>query len=96
MVKNLLGYLQGRSTGFLIAFFIMGHVAHFLHRLDATYITYMGVIMGYVLGHSLKEDLQARFMSGKDVGPQGATDAGGTAVPQVPGPPNGFAPPGAR
>jgi hypothetical protein len=56
----------------------------------------MSVLMGFIVGHSVKEDLQARFMSGKDVGPQGATSAEGLTVEQAPGPPSGFAPPGAH
>ena len=27
-----------------------------LHRLDGTYIAFMGALMGFVLGHSVKED----------------------------------------
>jgi hypothetical protein len=96
MFKWLMGFVNGRTTGFSIAFFVMGHVAHFLHRLDTTYIGYMSVLMGFIVGHSVKEDLQARFMSGKDVGPQGATSAEGLTVEQAPGPPSGFAPPGAH
>jgi hypothetical protein len=48
--------LQGRTTAFLGGFFVMGHLMHFLHRLDGTYITFMTTLMGFVLGHSIKED----------------------------------------
>lgn len=55
--SKIVSYLQGRTTAFLIAFYLSGNVMHWFHRLDANYITYMGVLMGYVLGHSIKEDL---------------------------------------
>lgn len=51
--------LQGRHTAALLAFFISGNVFHYFHRLDSTYITFMTVFMGYVLGHSVKEDIFA-------------------------------------
>jgi hypothetical protein len=51
------GYLQGRHTAFAAAFFILGNVMHWFHRLDATYITFMGTLMGFVLGHSVKESM---------------------------------------
>lgn len=49
--------LQGRSTGFFCAFFITGNVMHWFHRLDGTYVTYMGTLLGAVIGHSVKEDI---------------------------------------
>lgn len=63
---NFLGkvfnWLQGRTTGFLIGFFSIGNVLQWLHRLDATYISFMVAFMSCVLGHSIKED----FFSKKD------------------------------
>jgi hypothetical protein len=47
---------NGRTTAFLIFFTIVGTVLHILHRLDGTYIGFIGTIMGFVLGHSVKED----------------------------------------
>jgi hypothetical protein len=57
MFRKLLEQLSGRTTAFLASFFVLGHVMHFLHRLDGTYIAYMGALMGFVLGHSVKEDM---------------------------------------
>lgn len=56
-IDRLISILQGRTTTFLVAFFLSGNVLHCVHRLDSTYITFMGVLMGYVLGHSIKEDV---------------------------------------
>lgn len=50
-------FLQGRTTGFCVAFFFAGNVMHWFHRLDGTYIAFMTALMGFVLGHSVKEDL---------------------------------------
>jgi hypothetical protein len=57
MFQKLMTALAGRTTAFLAAFFVTGHVMHVLHRLDGTYITFMVTLMGFVLGHSVKEDL---------------------------------------
>lgn len=57
MLQKLFNFAQGRSTAFFIAFFIIGTILHCLHRLDATYITFMATLLGFVVGHSVKEDL---------------------------------------
>lgn len=56
-MKTIFDWVQGRTTAFLVFFAIVGTVFHWFHRLDGTYITFVGVIMGFVLGHSVKEDL---------------------------------------
>jgi len=53
---NITTWMQGRTTSFCAAFFVTGNILHYLHRLDATYIAFMGTLMGFVLGHSVKED----------------------------------------
>ena len=53
---KLVNWLQGRTTGWLISFFITGNLFHLAHHLDATYITFMTTFMSFVLGHSIKED----------------------------------------
>ena len=55
---------QGRHTTAIVAFFLTGNVLQWMHRLDANYITYMTVLMGYVLGHSFKEDFFAQKNDG--------------------------------
>jgi hypothetical protein len=57
MFKKLFGWLQGRSTGFFLAFFAIGNVLHFLHRLDTTYVAWMSSFLTFVVGHSVKESL---------------------------------------
>ena len=56
-MSSLFKWLQGRTTTFLVGFFVIGNIAHFLHRLDSTYITFMVTFMGLTIGHSVKEDL---------------------------------------
>lgn len=38
---------------------------HVLHRLDGTYIGFMTALMGFVIGHSVKEDLMERKRAGE-------------------------------
>lgn len=47
---------EGRHTAAIFAFFVTGNVFHYFHRLDDVYIHFMMVTMGFVLGHSVKED----------------------------------------
>lgn len=49
-------WTEGRTTGFCIAFFFTGVTLHLFHRLDATFISFMGVLLSAVIGHSIKED----------------------------------------
>jgi len=56
-MTKLFSWLSGRTTAFCVGFFICGTVFHWFHRLDSTYITFMTVLMGFVIGHSVKEDL---------------------------------------
>ncbi len=73
---NFLGkvfsFLQGRTTGFLISFFAIGNLLQWLHRLDATYISFMLAFMSCVVGHSIKED----YFSKKDSGAEPAATTG--------------------
>jgi hypothetical protein len=46
---------QGRHTTFTVFFATVGTILHWFHRLDTTYITFMGTLMTFVLGHSAKE-----------------------------------------
>jgi hypothetical protein len=47
---------HGRHTLFTMGFFFSGNLMHWFHRLDGTYITFMVTLLGFVLGHSVKED----------------------------------------
>lgn len=55
-MNKIFAFLQGRHTAFATAFFIMGNALQWCHRLDATWIAFMTALMGFVLGHSYKED----------------------------------------
>jgi hypothetical protein len=59
MFKWAFSLLSGRTTAFCGAFFVMGNVMHAMHRLDAMYITFMSALMGFVVAHSVKEDVFA-------------------------------------
>jgi len=60
---SMVTILQGKTTAFLICFFITGNILQWEKRLDATYLTFFGLFMGYVLGHSIKDDVQAAKMT---------------------------------
>lgn len=55
-MNKIFKFMQGRHTGFAAAFFLSGTALHAFHRLDSTYISFMATLMGFVLGHSVKED----------------------------------------
>lgn len=48
--------LQGRHTFFAAAFATFGSILAWYHRLDSTYVSFVTVMMGFILGHSVKED----------------------------------------
>lgn len=55
-LKDLLARFTGRTTLFCSFFFVAGNVFHWLHRLDGTYIGFMGTLMGFVAGHAVQEN----------------------------------------
>ena len=57
-LKDLVNRFTSRTTMFCCAFFVTGHVMHLIHRLDATYITFMATLMGFIVGHSVSENLK--------------------------------------
>ena len=63
MFQKLMSALAGRTTAFCAAFFVGGHVMYVLHRLDATYLTFIVSLMGVVVAHSVKETTSARTKS---------------------------------
>lgn len=72
MLAKIFKYLQGRTTAFIAGFFIMGHILQWFHRLDGVYITYMGTLLGAIIGHSFKEDKHEQAMKDdKDGGDNG-------------------------
>lgn len=74
----LVNKFGGRHTLAVFAFFCTGNIFHYLHRLDTTYIYYMTVLMGFVLGHSAKEDAKDYFQ--RRDGQQGPPQ-----IPPIPG-----------
>lgn len=60
MFKTIIEKLQGRHTAAVCFFSIVGTVFHIYHLLDSTYISFVGMMMGFVLGHSIKEDYFAK------------------------------------
>lgn len=74
-VHKLLQLTHGRTTAFFVAFFVSGHVVAFMHLLTPTYVGFMGTLGGLVLGHSLKEDLAAKWNGPRaEGGPDAASD----------------------
>jgi len=61
LIRKFFAQLSGRTTAFCIGFFVSGNLLQWVHRLDATYIAFMGTLLGAVIGHSVKED----FFAGK-------------------------------
>lgn len=55
-MQKLFDGLQGRTTAFIAGFFTMGNILQWFHRLDGMYITFMSMLMGFVLGHSVQEN----------------------------------------
>jgi undecaprenyl pyrophosphate phosphatase UppP len=62
VLDKTFAFLKGRTTAFCLAFFVVGNILQFLHRLDMTYITFMGTLLGAVIGHSYKEDKHEQAM----------------------------------
>lgn len=59
-ISGAIDAAHGRHTLFAGAFFAVGTVFHWYHRLDATFIGFMATLMGFVFGHSVKEDYFAQ------------------------------------
>jgi hypothetical protein len=83
MLERIFKFTQGKSTGFFVAFFVTGTGMHIAHRLDSTFITFMTALLGFVVGHSYKDDKHEQAMAGTN----------GTSPPAAPGPPEGYQPP---
>ena len=62
--KDITDKLGGRHTASVFFFSIVGTAFQYYHRLDSTYITFVTVMMGFVLGHSAKEDYFAQKNDG--------------------------------
>lgn len=67
LTNKFLAACHGRSTAFFAAFFVSGNIFHHFHRLDSTYITFMTALLGFVVGHSAKEDYFAQKNSGPNI-----------------------------
>lgn len=55
-IQKFFAKLSGRTTTFCLLFFASGNILQWVHRLDATYIAFMGTLLGAIIGHSVKED----------------------------------------
>lgn len=55
-MNKLFALCQGRHTFFAGAFSVVGTAMAWYHKLDSTYVTFVTVMMGFILGHSAKED----------------------------------------
>lgn len=59
MFKKIYDAVGGRTTMFLVFFAIVGTGFRWVNKLDATFISFFCAHMGFVLGHSYKEDVAA-------------------------------------
>lgn len=57
MLNKVFQYCSGRHTAFCLAFYASGTTLHCFGKLNTTYITFMGTLLTFVFGHSLKEDI---------------------------------------
>jgi len=60
--------LQGRTTFFLVAWFIAAVIFHAYHRLDGNLTTFFTIFMGYVVAKSVQDDL--KDIKDKSMAPQ--------------------------
>jgi hypothetical protein len=60
--------LQGRTTFFLVAWFIAGMAFHVFHMLDSIFISFFVLHMGFCLGKSVQDDL--KDIKDKSMAPQ--------------------------
>lgn len=74
MLDKLFKWAQGRTTAFTLGFFVTGNVLQWVHRLDTTYIAFMGALLGAIIGHSYKDDKHDQAMAAM---PAGGSDANG-------------------
>jgi hypothetical protein len=73
---NVLQITQGRTTAFLIGFFISGNAMAWTGKLTTVYIGFMATLGGLVLGHSIKEDLAEKLNGPRPLGgPDAPPDA---------------------
>ena len=56
-LKDLINRFTSRTTMFCGGF-SLPVTSHLIHRLDATYITFMATLMGFIVGHSVSENLK--------------------------------------
>ena len=59
-------WFAGKTTFFCLAFFVSGNICHHYHRLDATYISFMVALMGFVIGRSIQADINDRTTASPD------------------------------
>ena len=70
-ISNFFAATQGRTTAFLILFFIAGNVMAWFDKLSDTYILFMATLLGAVIGHSVKCDIFDKpGQNGSSVTPQ--------------------------
>jgi hypothetical protein len=56
MFQKLTNWFSGRTTTFCAAFFATGTALQILHRLDMTYVAFMGTLLSAVVGRSIGQD----------------------------------------
>jgi len=57
MFQKLTNWFSGRTTTFCAAFFVAGTGLQLAHRLDMTYVAFMGTLLTAVVGRSIGQDV---------------------------------------
>lgn len=63
-VNPVFKYLQGRTTTMIWFFSIVGTGLQVFHKLDYTYVGFVGLILTVAMGHSIKEDWHGLKLNG--------------------------------
>jgi hypothetical protein len=56
MFQKVANWFQGRHTTFCVAFFVTGTGLQFAHRLDMTYVAFMGTLLTAITGRAIGQD----------------------------------------
>jgi hypothetical protein len=89
-LKTITDKLQGRTTSFLAAYFVIGHILAWTHRLDGQYIAFFMAFMGFVVGKGYSDDKHEQNMTlinQQQPGPDSQQVTG--SPPELSGPPQG-------
>ena len=56
-LSRIFAATQGRTTAFILAFFVSGNVMAWFDKLSYVYVAFMATLLSAVIGHSVKCDI---------------------------------------